>query len=163
MKQLIFTSLFSLMSIFSWISASGQEAITASGGAATGSGGSASFSAGQLVYTEISGVNIKIIQGVQQPYEISVLTSIETAFSVTLGCRVYPNPASDYLRLEVKPFEENSHMRFLLFNMNGVILQEKKIIAAETEIYMNYLTPAVYLLRVIKDNVEIKVFRIVKR
>ena len=54
-----------------------QQAIPASGGNASGSGGSASYSVGQVIYSKNTGTNGSVAQGIQQPYEIMVVTGIE--------------------------------------------------------------------------------------
>ena len=56
-----------------------QEAIPAAGSNAIGSGGSVSYSVGQVVYTINTGTNGSVAEGVQQPYEISVVVGIEQA------------------------------------------------------------------------------------
>jgi hypothetical protein len=140
----------------------GQETIPAAGGTATGSGGKVTYTVGQLVFNVITGTNFSIIQGVQQPYEISVATAIEGTEDITLECIVYPNPAEGFIRLVIKSFE-NENMRFRFYDMNGVLLQDKKIEDKETEISMYNLSSAIYFLKVIKDNKEVKVFKIVKR
>ena len=140
----------------------GQETIPATGGTATGSGGKVTYTVGQLVFNVITGTNFSIVQGVQQPYEISVVTAIEGTEDITLECIVYPNPAEGFIRLLIKSFE-NYNMRFRLYDMNGILLQDKKIEEKETEISMDNLSSAIYFLKVIKDNREVKVFKIVKR
>ena len=140
----------------------GQESITATGGTATGTGGKATYTIGQVIYTEITGGDFFIIQGVQQPYEISIVTAIENTRKINLEFKAYPNPVSGILKLTVRPLEDDN-MRFRLFDVNGVTLWDKKINAAETEIFMNDLTPAIYYLSVSKDNIEVKVFKIVKK
>ena len=47
-----------------------QESANVSGGEATGSGGTVSYTIGQVAYTNHTGTNGNINQGVQQPYEI---------------------------------------------------------------------------------------------
>jgi len=56
-----------------------QESVTASGGNASGAGGTVSYSVGQVVYKTNTGSNGSEAQGVQQPYEISVIIGIEEA------------------------------------------------------------------------------------
>ena len=80
-----------------------QESVNATGGDALGSGGSASYSVGQVVYTTNTGTNGSVAQGVQQAFEISVVTSIEEAQGITL--LAYPNPTTDYLTLFIGEFE----------------------------------------------------------
>lgn len=142
--------------------AMGQASITVTGGTATGTGGKATYSYGQLSYTEVAGGNFIIIQGVQQPYEISIVTAIENTEKINLEFKAYPNPVSAILKLTISPFDDDN-MGYRLFDVNGITLQDKKINAAETEIFMNGLTPAIYYLSVFKDNFEVKVFKIIKK
>jgi hypothetical protein len=48
-----------------------QETISPGGGNATGSGGSVSYTIGQVAYGAFSGTTGSVIQGIQQPYDIS--------------------------------------------------------------------------------------------
>jgi hypothetical protein len=67
-----------------------QSTIPATGGNAAGNGGSVSYTVGQIVYTTVSGTNGSVAQGVQQPYEISVVTGIENK-EINLSCSIYSN------------------------------------------------------------------------
>jgi len=140
----------------------GQETIPATGGTATGSGGSVTFTAGQLVFNVISGTTGYVIQGVQQPYEISVVTAIKNTEDITLECIVYPNPTEGLIRLVIKSFE-NEIMRFRLYDINGILLQDKKIEDMDTEISMISLPSSIYFLKVIKGKMEVKTFKIIKK
>lgn len=138
-----------------------QTSVNATGGNSSGSGGSASYSVGQVVYTTNTGTSGSMAQGVQQPYEISVVTSIEEAKGINLTVSAYPNPTTDYLTLEVKEFEL-SNLNFQLYDMNGKLLQNEKIIGSQTSIVMSNLVPATYFVRVIQGNQSIKEFKIIK-
>jgi hypothetical protein len=142
--------------------AQGQEAIPATGGTAAGTGGSVTYTVGQIADSVMTGTNGFIIQGVQQPYEISTVTAIEDTEDITLEYSVYPNPTEGTIRLAIKSFKYGD-FRFQLYNLNGTVLQGMKIIDEETEISMESHTSAVYFLRVIRDNSVVKVFKIVKR
>ena len=139
-----------------------QVAIPATGGAASGEGGSSSYSVGQVVYTSHEGVTGSVAHGVQQPYEISTLTAIEDAQGIDLHVKVYPNPASDFLTLRVVDFDL-SGLSYLLFDMNGRLLQNEKVTGNETGIKMGDLAPATYFIKVIQGQEEIKSFKIVKK
>ena len=140
----------------------GQQAIPATGGNASGSGGSVSYSVGQILYGAISGGNGSVVQGVQQPYEISVVTAIENTEEINLECLVYPNPTNGLAKLVFKsPDFEN--LKFQLFDANGVLLQDKKIERSETEIYLENFSSSVYFLKVYSKNKEFKVFKIIKK
>jgi len=80
----------------------GQETIPATGGNATSIGGSVSYTVGQVTYNTFSGTNGTIAQGVQQPYEISVVTAIRNTEEINLECLVYPNPTSGLVKLVLK-------------------------------------------------------------
>jgi hypothetical protein len=139
----------------------GQESIPTSGENASGSGGSISYTVGQIAYSAFSGTNGAIIQGVQQPYEISVVTAIETAREITLECNVFPNPTRGVVKLVFEAVADEE-IRFLLYDINGVLLQDKKVESRETEISLENLSASIYFLKIIINNKEVKVFKIVK-
>jgi hypothetical protein len=154
---------FVLLSLSSFsIPLQAQSTVSTTGGDVTGTGGSISYSIGQILYSTLSGTNGTIVQGVQQPYEISVVTAIKDIEEINLECSVYPNPTSRLTKLVFKsPDYEN--MSFRLYDINGVLLLDKKIESMETEISLENLSASIYFLKVIKSNFEIKVFKIVKR
>lgn len=138
-----------------------QEIITATGGNASGSGGSASYSFGQVVYTTNTGTIGSVAQGVQQPFEISVVTRLEEAKDINLSVTAYPNPTTGYLNLEVKDLEF-ANLHFQLYDINGKLLQNEKINGTQTSIVMSNLVPANYFIKVIQGNKEVKTFKIIK-
>jgi hypothetical protein len=140
----------------------GQATIAATGGNATGSGGSVSYTIGQILYNTFSGTNGTVAQGVQQPYEISVVTAVVNTEGITLEYIVYPNPTSGSIKLMIKPFD-HENWRFKLYDLNSILLQDKKIENEETEISLENLSTSMYFLKVININQEVKVFKIVKR
>ena len=135
-----------------------QETVTTTGGEASGTGGTASYSVGQVVYTSATGTNGSVAQGVQQPYEISTTVGIKET-SINLGLSVYPNPTTDYLTLKVADFET---LNFQLIDIQGRIIENKKVTASNTILKMEALPKAVYFLNVTKNNRIIKTFKIVK-
>ena len=145
-----------------------QEAVTASGGNGAGSAGTISFTVGQVSYVTGSGAGGSVEQGVQQPYHISVVSGIEEATGIGLRALAYPNPATDLLTLEVTPSAEADlgpgfrGVSYLLYDMNGSLLQADRITASETRIVMSHLASSVYYLRVLKNDREIKTFKIIK-
>jgi len=135
-----------------------QETVTTTGGEASGTGGTASYSVGQVVYTSATGTNGSVAQGVQQPYEISTTVGIKET-SINLELSVYPNPTTDYLTLKVADFET---LNFQLIDIQGRIIENKKVTASNTILKMEALPKAVYFLNVTKNNRIIKTFKIVK-
>jgi hypothetical protein len=152
--------------IFSLSNVSAQTSLNASGGNASGSGGSAGYSVGQVAYQTHTGTNGSAAEGVQQPYEISVVTGIGEAKGITLSVKAYPNPTTDHLTLEVNDFELST-LRFQLYDMQGKLLQTERITGNQTSIVMSHLTPAAYFLKVVRTQgivpqQEVKTFKIIK-
>ena len=138
-----------------------QQTIPATGGNGTGSGGTVSFTVGQITYKTLPGTSGTVAQGVQQPWEISVVTSIENTAGINLEFSAYPNPTRGFIKLTVKPFTYEN-MRFRVYDINGVLLQDRKIESDETEISLESYPSAIYFLNVIRNNIEVKVFKIIK-
>jgi hypothetical protein len=138
-----------------------QESVNVSGGNATGSGGSVSYTIGQTFYTTNTGSNGSVAEGVQQPFEISVVIGIEEANGINLSVSAYPNPTTDYLQLKVER-EKLENLSYQLFDLNGKLLESKKIVSNETSIVMSNLVPATYFLKINQGNKEIKEFKIIK-
>jgi hypothetical protein len=138
-----------------------QESVNASGGNALGGGGSASYSVGQVVYTTNTGTSGSVAQGVQQPFEISVVTAIEEALGINLSVSTYPNPTTDYITLRIDEFDI-SNLSYHLYDMKGNLLQNKIITGNQTSIVMSNLLPATYFVKVVQGNKELKTFKIIK-
>jgi hypothetical protein len=151
-----------------------QESLNATGAVASGGGGTANYSVGQVVYTTNTGTNGSVAQGVQQTYEISVVTAIDQAKDIHLSASVYPNPTTDYLILSVPDFD-TSKLTYQLYDGNGILLQSKNITSANTNIAMSNLLPAVYFVKITlvetmrassnnaSSNKELKSFKIIKK
>jgi hypothetical protein len=142
-----------------------QESVNVSGDNALGSGGSVSYSVGQVVYTTNSGTTGTVSQGVQQPYEISVITGFEDIKWMNLNCSVYPNPTTDYLTLKIDASASIPirNLSYQLYDMNGRLLESGKLESHETQIVMVNLVPETYLLEVFDQNKIVKSFKIIKR
>lgn len=139
-----------------------QENIVSAGGDAGGSGGEFSFSIGQVVFESHQGADGSEWQGVQQPYEISVATGSEALENIQLRISAFPNPATSFLILKIEQLSLR-HLSWQLFDSQGKILRQAPVLDRENRIEVEQLTPATYLLRVLQDNREITLFKIIKR
>jgi hypothetical protein len=137
-----------------------QESPTATGGDATGAGGTSSYTVGQVVYTTNTGSNGSVAQGVQQPYEISVTTGVNET-SINLEMSVFPNPTTNYLQLKVGS-EKLENLNFQLIDLQGKVIENKKVTAITSTINMEELPKAIYFLNVTKNNQLIKTFKVIK-
>jgi len=137
-----------------------QETVTTTGGEASGIGGSSSYTVGQVVYTTNTGANGSVTQGVQQPYEIYVTTGVNQT-AINLEMIVYPNPTTNYLTLKV----ENEHIERLTYqviDLQGKVIENKKVTADNTIIKMEALPKATYFLKVTDNNKTVKTFKVIK-
>jgi len=138
-----------------------QETIPASGSDIFGNGGSVSYTVGQTANSSIEDIEGNLNQGVQQPYEIFIETSIENTKTISLEYSVFPNPAKKVVKLEVESFNTED-LRYQILDANGKLLQDKKVEGAETLIFMDTLLNGIYFLKVTSKKVEVKTFKIIK-
>jgi len=139
-----------------------QTSVNTTGGNASGGGGSASYTVGQIVYQTHTGTNGSVAEGIQQPYEISVVTAIEQTKNINLLVTAYPNPTTDYLTLNISEFKL-SGLSYQLLDMSGKLLFNEKITSSQTQIVMSQLVSASYLLVVKQENMGLKTFKILKK
>lgn len=151
----------SIAFLLSFFGLKAQDATCSSGGEATGTGGSASYSLNYIVYTTIDGENGSVSQGVQQPIEISVVSSIKETSSVNLSCSAYPNPTANILILRIEEFNKTD-ITYLLFDVSGLLIKEGELTGDQATIDVSSLKPAPYLLKVLSNQQEIKSFKIIK-
>jgi hypothetical protein len=156
---LLISSVFFLS--FSFNNLHAQEAVASSGSDCNGTGGYSSFTVGQVVFNNYSASDGYIDEGVQHPYEIYVITQIDNTTNNQIDVSAYPNPTTDYLRLDVKECKL-SNLHFQLYDMHGKLLQSEKITSNQTSIVMSNLAPATYFVKVISGNQSIKEFKIIK-
>lgn len=154
------TTTVALLVLSFGLTAHAQQATTATGGNASGSGGTAAYSVGQVAYTTNMGSNGSVAQGVQQSYEISVVVGLEDTL-ISLDLQAYPNPTTSYLTLNVDN-TELSNLDFILVDINGKLIESKKITSATETIRMEDLPSAVYFLKITNHNKEVKTFKIIK-
>jgi len=136
-----------------------QHSFAVSGGEATGSNGTVSYSVGQMVYTTIIGSNGSLAQGIQHTYEISSQTGISEG--IALEHYIFPNPVNDYLTLQIDN-SELTGFSFHLYDINGRLLQSQKIYKNKSWINMGDLKPAVYMMKIYRNERTIKTFKIIK-
>jgi hypothetical protein len=163
MKMKTMKTLVILGLVFSNCLIKAQVAVVAAGGDASGSGGKVSFTVGQVAYTLGTGSGGDVNQGVQQPFEISVITDINDTKEINLECKVYPNPADDFLLLQIDlPSERLSKLEYGIYSIEGQQLTLKKVDGSTITISLQDQVPGIYILRVFEENKELKTFKIIK-
>ncbi len=136
-----------------------QTATLSAGGEAKGTNGSVSYSIGQVAYTSVSTSNGSVSQGVQQTYKISSVGLLLTDIDFSLS--VFPNPTMNLITLEVGKYA-NQALNYVLIDGAGKQIQTSKIIDKQTNIDMNMLPTATYVMEVYQENKKIQSFKILK-
>lgn len=139
-----------------------QQSVVVAGGKAEGSGGTSSYSIGQIFYTSLPGTDQYVVQGIQQPYEITTLGNEEFT-EINLAMTAYPNPTVDVLNL-VLTTDKWDNLSYNLFDINGKTVSNKSpITTTETIVSMQGLNQGIYFLAVNSSNKTIKTFKIIKK
>ena len=138
-----------------------QQGIHAAGGEASGSGGSASYSIGQVFWNSVNGSSENIIQGVQQAFEISEVSTDVINQMILTECIVYPNPTSASVILLIET-QDLINLRYQLYDINGRCILEGMIRAENTEVPLEKFSPSTYLLKILKGDQNIRTFKIIK-
>jgi hypothetical protein len=162
-----------IISSISFAVSNAQTTVTTAGGNSTGTQGSVSYSIGQTVYTTTTASNGSVAQGVQQPFEITVISGIDEAKSISLNWSTHPNPVADNLRLKLGDLSELyfDNLYYQLIDISGKMLVNKQITGAEATISMQALVAGNYFLKVFSKpkngkttkGLELKTFKIIKK
>jgi hypothetical protein len=152
----IFSILFA--SALSFNAAQAQNNTVSAGGDASGSNGSVSYSVGQVFYTSAEGENGSISQGVQQAYDIGVVTGVENR---SIEATLFPNPTVGNVQLDIADFTQNT-FEMNLFDAAGKLILSQKIAASTSLFSLNEYASGVYTLSIMKDKEQVKSFRIVR-
>ena len=161
LKQLLFFFLFYLATIALLPgNAQSQEVTATSGGNFQGSVHSISYTIGEMATTTLDGGGIILTQGFQQPRLI--VTAISELVGITYSIKAYPNPTTDVVNLSTDQ-ELPAGSLYQLFDMNGSRMDESQLDGLVTEISVEALVPAVYLLKIINSNQTLKTFKIIKK
>ena len=159
-KSWVLTTL--VICTFSSSTIKAQESLNTTGGNASGTEGSVSYSVGQIACQSHTGTNGSVSKGVQQPYEISTVAVIKKAKGINLSVSAYPNPATDYLVLNIES-KKLKGLSYQLLDFNGKLLQNKNLTGSKTEINISNYAPATYFIRILCKNQPVKEFKIIKK
>jgi len=135
-----------------------QQNTVTSGGSASGAGGSVSYSVGQLDYTSISGSTGNVNQGVQQPYEIYLVSGIHE--NATPISAVFPNPTNGLLTIQLK--ELNQSLIIQLLDLTGRVIISSSLNSMETSIDLSNFASGEYLLNVTSGDAILNTLKIIK-
>lgn len=138
-----------------------QKAVLAAGSNAIGANGAVAYSVGQIDYTS-KGSNSQIMEGVQQAYEITTLSTAETFGSEKKDILLYPNPFKDFVFLDFTA-NDYSNSDYRLYDSSGKLVKEGKIKESKSELNFSDIPSAMYIIRINQNGKNIKTFKIIKK
>ena len=157
MKRTI--GLFTALCVLAVMSAQAQSAIVPTGGTASGNGGTVTYTVGQIAVQTNSDGTTSISEGVQQPFEISVV-GVDEHPDITLTAKLYPNPTLSTCNLQCESWQKLDEVR--IYDANGKYLFRKKIEGSLTEMDFSSYAPGTYFVNVYSDKQTLKTFKVVK-
>lgn len=139
-----------------------QNATVSTGGTVTGASGTISYSIGQIAVQTISDGTSTMSEGVQQPYEITVI-GVDAYPNITLCAKLYPNPTNGPVVLAVEGMELSSEkIEGNLMDMQGKILKLLTISDENTALDISDIPAGTYMLTLRQKGELLKTFKIVK-
>ncbi|MBE9512389.1 MAG: T9SS type A sorting domain-containing protein [Bacteroidetes bacterium] len=136
-----------------------QEVVSTAGSHGETTSGSLSWTVGEPVVETITNGTKTLTQGFQQS-KLTV-TAINDLKVSGIELSVYPNPTNSFLSIEVKT-DKQRDLLLSLFDINGKLILQKKMIENKQTIKMQNYKPATYILKVTEGNKEIRTYQIVK-
>ena len=117
------------------------------------------WSLGEVLTESFAGSQNQLTQGFQQgKYTI---TAIDQAKDLQFEITAFPNPTTDFvvLGIESQDFEA---FRYILTDVNGKILQDRKIESNQQQINLSEMAAGAYFLSVRSNKMALKTFKIIK-
>jgi hypothetical protein len=120
-----------------------------------------SYSIGEVYYNTTTTLSSVITQGIQQPYEIYLISGIVNEKDVQL-ITAFPNPTSSTIKIVTQDTKIDG-LNYKLYDLLGKEILSGDITSNQTELDLNNLMPAVYFIKVFRYNSTIKYFKIIKK
>ena len=152
--------LFILILLLNAIAMQAQQVISTAGDYNSGTSNSLSWTLGEGVIETFTGTNVILTQGFQQSK--LTINAIKEVPGNSLEISAYPNPTADFVTLKITT-ESVKNFKYMLYDLYGKLLAEQKLVNSETKIPFNNLASGTYLLKLINNNQDLKVFKIVKQ
>jgi hypothetical protein len=137
-----------------------QQVVSSAGNFHANASGSISWTLGELAVETLSTANNILTQGFQQSR--LTVTGMGDIAILDYEIVVFPNPASDHIIIRTDK-EQHENLHYQLYDLSGKIILQNKILETETTIPVNHLKSAVYLLRIIEGNRQVRAFKVVKQ
>lgn len=137
--------------------AQNQEVISTTGNFFENTAGSVSFTIGECLTQTFVSANLTMTQGFQQHFYIT--TDITDGKGYDCLIMAFPNPAKEFVIIKV---EKYTGLFYVIYDINGVLLERKEIVGSESQINLENLNPSIYMLKIFNNEKEVKAFKIIK-
>jgi hypothetical protein len=137
-----------------------QQVVSTAGSTLSNANSSLTYTLGEPVSNTISNASISLTQGFIQPNVITTILRQNEDWTELIS--VYPNPATEYLKLKVDT-EVFSGLYFFLYDMSGKIYFQIDITEKITDVPIQKLVEGAYILVVMNGDLELIAFKIIKK
>jgi hypothetical protein len=159
MKKTLLFLVFLLAGLLSHGQSNIQQVVAPAGGNGLNDDMQIGWTLGETVIATVTDDNINLTQGFQQPN--LVVTALKKQDTLPFTVDAYPNPTGNMLMIQIEN-TETGDFQYVLYNMNGKVLERQKITATITTIGMNNHPAGMYLLKITQHDLEIMMFEIIK-
>ncbi len=164
MNRLVFIVFLSLIGLFSYGQESISRQVVATAGADTTVNGiSVSWTLGELAVETFEATGVTLTQGFQQGF--FDITSVGDPISNNFELKIYPNPASEYVWIDLQS-DEIRAIRVEIYNMEGKLMyhNEFDFASGPTQIPLQNLNSNQYILKISdSDGKLLQTFKLIKR
>jgi hypothetical protein len=155
MKQTLQVFLFML----SCTTVHAQQVVATAGATSQTASGGISYTIGEIVTETFTASGTTLTQGFQQTK--LVITAINMITDLGYTIEVFPNPATDFVKLSVSSNKVKG-LHYVLYDINGKTIATKQLESTETTIPFSDISCASYILKVFDGQKEVKSFKIIK-
>ena len=136
-----------------------QEAVLPGGNFHSNGTASISWSLGEAVIQTLRTTDNIITQGFQQSR--LTVTSVKEIPGLKMIISAFPNPTNSHINIKVDGEIEN--LTFTVYDINGRVVMHGRVESNPTQVSFHQQSSGIYFIRMLKDNQEVKTFRIVKQ
>lgn len=141
---------------------SAQVSVNSTGNIASSHTGSISYSVGQSFYMSHQTDDGKLQEGVQQPYEIMVITEIDKISEKETDIQVFPNPAEKNLTIII-PNGNSKGINYQIFSIDGKLYIDGIIENNSTFVDLQSIPKSTFILKISNEKQILKRNKIIKK
>lgn len=140
-----------------------SSVVASAGGYKEAGGISLSWTLGELATETFVTTDLILSQGFQQGYY--EVTAIDDPLSKTIGLKVFPNPAIDFINIQIED-QDVKKVKIELYNMEGKLVHNEEWVNNGTvyQLHISNFNSSQYILRIIDEKKgAVQSYIIVKR